>query len=216
MILFINNWLYIPLNLLAMANLSTFSSTTMISNNVVFVIPLPTLFALFKPTDNNTSTSPIMNIMAARHQIIMWGNNILYSLSFLCCFLLFWRSKEYEPNQRGWVTISNGFTMHSKSSTIFFILTASHSISIIVNVYRKEPWKKPLSSNVALTLWLLLCLPLILIGYFRQHWLGFMHLTPIGNQLATKILLTMGVTFGISRIFTVLTNQHFDEKELPS
>ena len=90
--LFINNWLYIPLSLLTMANLSTFSNLTMVTNNVIFVIPLPTLLGLCRPTDKNTSTSPLMNILAPRHQLLVWGNNLLYSVSFLGSFLLFWKS----------------------------------------------------------------------------------------------------------------------------
>ena len=92
MILFVSTWLYIPLSLLAMANLCSFSPSTMVYNNLAFIVPLPILASLSKPSDKNSPKVPIINILAPRHQLVMWVNNFIFTVSFICCFQIYWNS----------------------------------------------------------------------------------------------------------------------------
>jgi magnesium-transporting ATPase (P-type) len=95
MMLFISNWLYIPLALLAMLDLCTFSKTTMLYNNMAFILPLPLLLGFCRSSSKNTSTTPVINILAPRHQLIMWVHNFIFTIAFICCFEIYWTSKEY-------------------------------------------------------------------------------------------------------------------------
>jgi len=173
-ILFINTWLYIPLTLLAMANLCTISDATMLYKNIAFTIPLPIVLGLCRPANLNTSSTPQVNILAPKHQIIIWVNNFIFTLAFIYCFEIYWNSNEYQVITRGWVSMRNGFTTQSKPSTICFMLTAVHCQVINFVIYQKEPYKRAMSDNLAMTAWMALNFLSLYVVYFKPEWLAFM------------------------------------------
>ena len=208
MILFVSTWLYIPLSLLAMANLCSFSPSTMVYNNLVFIVPLPILASLSRPSDKNSPKVPMLNILAPRHQLVMWVNNFIFTVAFICCFQIYWNSSEFQPNQRGWVSLSEGFTTYSDSSTICFILTFSHCLSIILNLLQRDPWKRSITDNLLLAIWLGLNILTIFFIFFHQNWLPFLKLKQINTKLSSRILIVMLAAFGVSRAVTSLIHRY--------
>jgi hypothetical protein len=202
--LFINTWLYIPLTLLAMANLCTVSDATMLYKNLAFTIPLPILLGLCRPANHNTSRTPELNILAPKNQLIIWVNNFIFTLAFIYCFEIYWNSNEFQVNARGWVSMNNGFTTHSKSSTICFMLTVVQCQVINFVIYQRDPYKRPMSYNLPLTVWMAVNFVSIYVVFFRPDWLGFMGLTMIGSILATRVLVVMVGAFGVSWAATSL------------
>lgn len=165
---FINTWLYIPLMLLTLHDLCTFSEQTMFYKNLGFIILIPFLQGLTKPKNQNNPISPQMNVLAPQHQLTIWINNLVFTASFTLCFLVYWKSDDFETNHRGWVSMKDQFTTYSKSSTLCFKLIVGHCMAIIFNMYQNRPWKESLTSNMYLTGWLILQLLLGYIAYFRQ------------------------------------------------
>ena len=140
---FINTWLYIPLMLLTLHDLCTFSDATVFYKNAAFVIVIPIFQSMTRPTDSNTSKGPEMNILAGRHQLVIWINNLIFSIAFILCFKLYWSSDDFQINHRGWVSMTDNFTTYSKSSTLCFKLIIAHCLAVTINIYRGRPWKQP-------------------------------------------------------------------------
>lgn len=55
---FVNTWLYIPLMLLTLHDLCTFSDEAMFYKNVAFTIPIPLFMGLTRPRKQNTALAP--------------------------------------------------------------------------------------------------------------------------------------------------------------
>lgn len=75
-----------------MVNLCTVSDATMLYKNIAFTIPLPLLLGLCRPSTHNTKEIPQVNILAPKHQAIIWANNFIFTLAFVYCFEIYWNS----------------------------------------------------------------------------------------------------------------------------
>jgi hypothetical protein len=187
-----------------MTNLCTISDATMFYKNLAFIIPIPVLLGLCKPTTRNTSTSPQMNILAPRHQLIAWINNFIFTVAFIYSFEVYWNSPQYEPNHRGWVSMQQGFTIRSQSSTLCCLLIAAHCLAVIFNMYHRDPWKRSITDNIPLTFWLIFNLASLYVVFFHQEWMWYMHLDTISSTLSTRVLVIMASAFGLSCAATSL------------
>ncbi len=92
---FINTWLYIPLMLLTLHDLCTFSEQTMFYKNVAFIILIPFLQGLTKPLNRNTRATPQVNVLAPQHQLTIWLNNLIFSAAFALSFWYYWKSDDF-------------------------------------------------------------------------------------------------------------------------
>ena len=206
---FINTWLYIPLMLLTLHDLCTFSEETMFYKNVAFIVLIPFFQGLTKPKSDNTGTPPQMNVLALQHQLTIWINNLIFSAASAISFWYYWHSDDYETNHRGWVSMKDQFTTESKSSTICFKVIVAHCLSVIFNIYQNRPWKESLSKNKVFTGWLILQVVLGYVAFFRQEWFPFMNLVPLSNSVSIVILMILAVAFLLSFIVCTLIFRHF-------
>lgn len=100
--------------------------------------------------------------------------------------------------------MSNGFTTHSRSSTLCFLLTVVHCQVINFVIYQKDPFKKAMTSNIPLTVWMVLNFLSLYLAYFRPATLGFMKLEWLSTKLASRVLVVMAGAFGVSWAATSL------------
>lgn len=141
-----------------------------------------------------------MNILAPRHQLIIWICNLTFTIGFAISFWLYWRSDDFEVIHRGWVTMDDQFTKKSKSSTLSFKVIVAHCIAVIFVVYQNRPWKEPLTKNIGLAVWLILNLMMGYIVFFHQEWLKFMHLIHLSDTISIEVLIVMSFAFLVSLV----------------
>lgn len=91
---FVNTWLYIPLMLLMVHDLCTFSESILLYKSVAFIVFIPVFMGLTRPSDRNTELIPEMNILSREHQLNIWVNTLIFSLGFVVSFYWYWSSED--------------------------------------------------------------------------------------------------------------------------
>lgn len=206
---FINTWLYIPLMLLMVHDLCSFSESTLLYKSLAFVVFVPIMFGLTKSSEKNTHLIPEMNILSKQHQINIWVNTLIFSLAFVLSFCYYWGSDERQYINRGWVSMKDNFTTYSKTTTLCFKLILGHCISINFNIYQNEPWKESMNKNVFLSFWTLINVVVAYCMFFHQKYFSFMNLPLLGQSVSFVVLIFMVIAFVLSYVFTYFLSMYF-------
>lgn len=151
--------------------------------------------------------------MGLEHHLVFWGNYLIWTIGFVCCYLYNSSADGFIANYDCAVTFKRGYIGRTQSSSLMLICTLFILVFMAIIVYRSAPWKQRIYKNIPLSVLLLFNFVMLYFFFFSTESMSAFGIVPISNESMKVCLFIMVGTAFVNWLYNMaIERKRFHEE----